>query len=45
MAGAGIDAYPTTDFNPFNQAQYVDNRSSTFYSQTAGSNVTQSSLM
>lgn len=40
----GIDANPTTDFNPFNIAQDLDS-GSTFYSQSAGANVTQSPLM
>lgn len=42
---AGIDADPTTDFNPFNSDQYVDNPNSPFYSQAAGLNVTQSLIM
>jgi hypothetical protein len=40
----GIDTDPTVDFNPFDTAQDLDS-GSTFYSQSAGSNITQSSLM
>jgi hypothetical protein len=39
----GIDANPTTDFNPFNAAQDLD--SPPFYYQSAGEDVAQSALM
>jgi hypothetical protein len=46
-AGAGgIDYAPTTDFNPFNVNQKLDQApGGKFYSFVSGSNVTQSDLM
>jgi hypothetical protein len=42
----GIDNAPTTDFNPFNVYQKLDQApGGTFYSYVPGSNVTQSDLM
>ncbi len=40
----GIDANPTTDFNPFSSSQDLDS-GSPFYYQSAGANITQSPLM
>jgi hypothetical protein len=42
---AGIDASPTTDFNPFNAAQASLAAPSPFYSETTGGTVVQSPLM
>ena len=40
---AGIDAAPTTDFNPFSNSQKL--AGSAFYSESAGANIAQSNLM
>jgi hypothetical protein len=42
---AGIDSYPSTDFNPFNVDQYLDSAASPFYAYSAGANITHSPLM
>lgn len=42
---AGIDAAPTTDFNPFEANQNPNNAASTLYSYTAGAYIAQSPLM
>jgi hypothetical protein len=42
---AGIDAAPTTDFNPFDANQNPYNAGSTLYSYAAGAPITQSPLM
>jgi membrane-associated phospholipid phosphatase len=40
---AGIDNAPTTDFNPFNNAQRLN--TGPFYSEAAGGNIVKSNLM
>jgi hypothetical protein len=45
FVAGGIDAAPTTDFNPFEANQDPNNGASTLYSFAAGANITQSPLM